>query len=708
MTHTPAELSGLLAEADEMPPGEAQVDAVRDVVRRAEAAGLLDVEIEARLALVDALMLTAEDTEDINAIVTAFTRCVALYTAHPDRFDDDLLDMLWRQFAAQGIVLTLMVVYPLRLVRGVFDDMEGRCRPDRDDLHTVHSIRLLLAEATGDAEMGERALATLRHREPPGYACPACLSVYQVRYLASVGRYAEAIEVGQPIVTGEIPCDTESQPAGVLNILQLCYLRLGELEEARDAHRLAYRGLDHDDEFDVAQHLRFCALTGNLERGLEIFKRHLRLLEDTPTVLHELELSTAAALLFRMLVEAGRGEEVLVWPADPDVPDDEDEEWPFAELYEDLCRDVEELAARYDERSGNTHLHDRMQAIIREAPLVDELPLSPLAARRKEIAAKDSFPEIGAATKGVEGRPFEESPLDVALGHARRGEELLNSGSPEQAIGEFIEAAARFTALGDTRLSAFARVDLATAYLTVGRHLDAAECAEEALPDVPAEKDAEYTGMQARWVLACAYPELGQAEDALRMLGEMTERATEAGTLGRVAKKEGEILGALDRDDEAAARYTEAAAQFAKTDDLYQEAVCLRQAALAHSWAGDVDKALSLAERSGEVVKRLPDGEERSVWELAALQYDRARILATHDRTEEAAAEAALAAETFRKTTDRAFVTRCELMAGQLWHDLDRPADAEAALERALHESPEDDDHRTDLTDARALLDQLR
>ncbi|MFC5748975.1 hypothetical protein [Actinomadura rugatobispora] len=707
MTYTAAELSGLLAEADDMPPGEAQVDAVRDVVRHAEAAGLLDVEIEARLALVDALMLTAENADDVNAIVTAFTRCVGLYTAHPDRFDDDLLDMLWRQFAAQGIVLTLMVVYPLRLVRGVFDDMEGRCRPDRDDLHTVHSIRLLLAEVTGDAEMGERALATLRHREPPQYACPACLSLYQVRYLASLGRDAEAIAVAQPIITGETPCDTDSQPADVLQILQNCYLRTGDLEEARDAHRLAYRGLDHDDEFDVAQHLRFCVLSGNTERGLEIFRQHLRLLEDTPTVLYELELASASALLFRTLVEAGRGEEVLIWPANPDVPDEEDEEWTFADLHEDLLRDVTELAGRYDERSGNTHLHDRMHAIIQETPLVDELPLSPLAARRKQIEQTPTeLPEIADALK--EDAPFEESPLDKALAHARQGEDLLNSGSADRAIGEFIEAAARFTALGDTRLAAFARVDLSTAYLTVGRHLDAAECAEEALPDVPPEKDAEYTGMQARWVLACAYPELGQSEDALRMLAEMTERATEPGTLGRVAKKEGEILGALDRDDEAAARYTEAASQFAKTGDLFEEAVCLRQAALAHSWAGDLDEALAFAERSREVVKHLPHDEERSTWELAVLQYDRARILATHDRTEEAATEAELAAETFRETTDRAFVTRCELMAAKLWYDLGTPAHAKAALERALHEPAEDNDHQADLTEAQSLLDDLR
>ena len=727
MTYTPAELSGLLDEAEEMPPGEAQVDAVREVVRHAEAAGLLDIEIEARLMLVQALMQAAQNEEDVNDVLTAFTRCVGLYTAHPDRFDEETLDVLWGQFAVQGMALSLMTNYPLRLVRGVFDDMERRCRPDRDDLHTVHSMRLVLAEATGDTAMGDRALETLRHRDPAGYACPACLVAYQVRYLANAGRYAEAVAVGQPIVTGEIPCDTGAQPAGVLAILQLCLLRLGELEEARDAHRTAYRGLDHDDEFDVAQHVRFCVLTGNTDRALEIFRRHMRLVEGTPSILNQLELWAASALMFRVLAEAGRGEEVLVWPADPDVPGDEEEEWTFADLYEELLKEAEELASAYDRRNGTTRISERMRAVVHEAPVVEELPLSPVAVRRSEIAAAQAspaaapcsppslsapfdptapdpaFPEIAEAVKPVPA----EDPMRVALAHARRGEDLLNSGDAEAAIGEFIEAAARFTMLGDSRLACFARVDLADAYLRVGRHLDAAECAEEALPDVPPDGDAAYVGLQARWVLACAYPELGQPEDALRMLDEMAERATGPATLGRVAQKAGELLSELEREEEAAGRFTEAAARFAEAGDRFEEAVCLRQAAVSHSWSGDPHEALSFADRAAAAVGRLPDGEERSVWELGALQFDRARILARHDRFEEAAREAERAAETLRGTADRAFVTHSEVMAGRLWYRLDETAAAEAAARRALAESPQNEEHEGDLEEARELLARL-
>jgi tetratricopeptide (TPR) repeat protein len=705
-TRSPAELRELLADAEEMPEGEAQVSAVQDIVRWAEAAGLLDLEIQARLVLVDALMAIAQGAEDVNEVITAFTRVVAHYSARPDAFDDDMLDSLWRQFAAQGIVLSLMVEYPLRLVRGVCDDMERRCRPDRDDLHTVHSIRLLLADVTGDRDAGDRALAGLRHRDAAYYACAACLATFEVRFLAGAGRDAEAIAAAAPILTGELACDTEIQPADVLHILQTCYLRTGDLEEARDAHRRAYRGLDHEDEADLARHLVFCVLSGNTERALSIVKRDLPMFEGTPTVVYELELSAAAAMVFGALVDEGRGDEVLFWPANPDYADDEDQEWTFAELSDEFTRDALELAERYDERHGTTHIGDRVRATIAGRPIVDGLPLSAVAARRREIE-QAAGPATAGAGPGPAAAPGED-PLKAALQYARRGDELLNSGRPDQAIGEFIEAAARLTALGEKRLATHARVDLATSYATVGRALDAAECAEEALPDIVAEDDAEYTGMQARWVLAGAYPELGQPGDALGMLGEMAERTGSGEVLARLDKKAGAILTAADRDGEAAQRYTAAAERYAELGDAYEEAVCLRQAALARSWAGDLDAALALADRSGGVAERFPEGAERGVWETAVLRYDRARILATHGRLAEAAAEAARAAETFRATSDRAFVTRCELMAGRLLYDLDDLGGAERALRRALAAPGAPPEDAAEREEAAELLADIR
>ncbi|MFI6518427.1 hypothetical protein ACIBF1_22925 [Spirillospora sp. NPDC050679] len=693
MTRSLGELAEQLADAADLPTGEAQVEACREVVRRAEAAGFAELEVEARLDMVDAMMLAAKDLDDLSEVLTAFSRCVSLYTTSPELFDEDALDSLWRQFAAQGIVLGLRPEYPLRVVNGLFDDMAGRARADRDDLHALSSARLVLAEWSGDAELGERCLADLRGLEPaPGYVCPACLMMYQVSYLAALERDEEAIAAAQPLLSGEVPCDTGEQPAEALHVLQLCYLRTGALEEARDAHRVAYRSLAGAADADIARHLRFCVLTGNLDRGLAVLKGHLADLEDEPTIGPELELYAAAAALCRSLVEAGRGDEVLLWPANPDHPDDEDEEYSYRKLHEELVGEVTALAGRYDARNGHDLIGARTRAILEERPIVESLPLSPVAARHARIVPADR--PGAAAGPGEQERLAEHA---AAVGHATRGRALLEEGRAEEAVAASVEAAARFAALGETRLAALARIDLATAYLTVGRVLDAAECAEEALPDVPPEEDAGYAGMQARWVLACAYPQLGQHDDALRVLAEMRGREDSPGALARLDAQAAEILGMVGRDGESADLFRAAAERFAEHGDPFQQAVHLRRSGLALGWAGELDGALARLEEARVLLGGLGGGDgrqdERQVRERALLLSDTARVLADEGRVAEAVARALESAEVSRSAGDRAAAARSDRLAGQLLQQCGRLEEAEQAFRRAL-DGPAADDER--------------
>ncbi|MFC9976356.1 hypothetical protein ACFVH6_36225 [Spirillospora sp. NPDC127200] len=694
MTHSRAELAERLADAADLPTGEAQVEACREVVRRAEAAGFAELEVQARLDLVDAMMLAAKDLDDLSEVLTAFSRCVSLYGASPDLFDEDALDSLWRQFAGVGIVLGLRPEYPLRVVNGLFDDMAGRARADRDDLHALSSARLVLAEWSGDAELGERCLADLRRLDPaPGYVCAACLMMYRVCYLAALERDEEAIAVAQPLLSGEVPCDTGEQPAEALHVLQLCYLRTGALEEARDAHRVAYRSLAEAADADIARHLRFCVLTGNLDRGLAVLKAHLTELEDEPTIGPELELYAAAAALCRSLVEAGRGDEVLHWPANPDYPDDEDDEYTYRKLHEELVGEVTALAGRYDARNGHDLIGARTRAILEERPIVESLPLSPVAARHARIVPADR-PGAPAAEPGEQERLAEHA---AAVQHARRGEMMLAQGRAEEAIAASVEAAARFAALGETRFATLARIDLATAYLTAGRALDAAECAEEALPDVPPEEEAEYAGMQARWVLACAYPQLGQHDDALRMLAELRGREDSPGALARLDAQAAEILGMMGRDGESADLFHEAAERFAEHGDPFQQAVHLRRSGLALGWAGELDDALARLEQARALLDGLDGGDERRTEELvrerALLLSDTARVLADEGRVAEAVAKAQESAEVSRSAGDPVAASRSDRLAGQLLQQGGRLEEAEQAFRRALAD-PADDAER--------------
>ncbi len=888
MRPSEAELAELLDEALDLPAGESQIARLQDIVRHAEAAGFVEVLIDARLALVDVYIeVDVTEVGEMNQVIAAFARCLSMYKADPGRFDDDRLEDLWRQFTIVGLVMISLPDYPLHQVRGVLDDMERLCRPDRDDLHTVYALRLALAGQLGDQaglDACRERMGTLRAAE---YVCEACQATEPVRELARQGRYAQAIAAAVPVLGGELPCDSGSQPRSVLAALMLPYLYTGRVDEARDAHRRAYR-LYRDSDQELTTHLTFCALTGNEARGLEIFSDNLDQLGAPPKSLRETELMAAAALLLRRLMAVGRGAETFIWPADPDDPEDVEEEWTFAGLHQEYRDDALKMAARFDERNGSGYTTERIRGLMDAEPVCDHLPLSPLAdrrpadptpstvdsgvpgaaaqyadlpgepdalldaaehalavldvprvlaalqrldplagerepdplaaARRADLrgtmrlpgvdteaelrAAAQLFAEFGrearaqvslgrlgrwlcdheraeegiallsaslaylgsagdpqthaeaqlrlarvlseagdqaAALAGLDravelaaGLPVSlpvqvlranideerarclarggpdrraeaaeaarrartgyrtaglahhlaetcrlhaglareigdlESATDAyreaaglagvdpeaaAVARANLGRLALDAGRAADAIPDLVEAVAAFTGLGSP-LSAHARVALGSAYERVDRPLDAAECAEEALPAVTAEEDDGYAAMQARWTLVCAYPRLNQHADALRMVDEMLARVTDPEQTGRLHKEAGDILSGADRDGEAAVRFAAAADAFAAAGEVFGEAECRRFAALALSFADEPDEAVVWLAQAQEVVDRLPTDSRRAAWERAMLGYDAGRILDYAGQHDEAVERARGAVEGFRMIGD--------------------------------------------------------
>ena len=102
-------------------------------------------------------------------------------------------------------------------------------------------------------------------------------------HLVARGRDEEALALAEPVLNRQLTC-TE-QPQGILTKLLLPYLRTGRLAEAADAHRRAYRVVRGNlaDLDDIAEHVLFCARTGNAPRGLELVERHLGWLDKAPS-----------------------------------------------------------------------------------------------------------------------------------------------------------------------------------------------------------------------------------------------------------------------------------------------------------------------------------------------------------------------------------------------------------------------------------------
>lgn len=167
---------------------------------------------------------------------------------------------------------------PLDRTMAVLDDMQRRYQLAGHSLHAVHQHRWLVAHHVGDMAAAQDAYDRMLTAKRDGMSdCSACVPSGQVRHLTSLGRFEEAIAIGEPFKHG----GCTEQPQWMLSELLMPYLRTGRFDAAVEAHREGYRRIRDDRHHldNLAQHVLFCGLTGNEPRGLELVERHLSWLE---------------------------------------------------------------------------------------------------------------------------------------------------------------------------------------------------------------------------------------------------------------------------------------------------------------------------------------------------------------------------------------------------------------------------------------------
>ncbi|MGI5206728.1 hypothetical protein ACQEU6_34780 [Spirillospora sp. CA-108201] len=255
------------------------------------------------------------------------------------------------------------------------------------------------------------------------------------------------------------------------------------------------------------------------------------------------------------------------------------------------------------------------------------------------------------------------SPMRASA-HCDRGLALLAADRPADAVADLAEAIAAWTAEGMHEQAVHLRVDLAAAYLAVGRHLEAAEAAEEALPGLDGD-----AARRCRLFLAHAQKEMGE-EDAAATFAALAEDAARDGRHDAVAhflEEAGGVLTALDRDAQAAARFAEAAEAGEKAGDPYAVVRTRRRGAICLLWSGDADEAVAAMDTARAALAGLPaDDEPARVWETALVSYDQARVLARAGRLPEAVAHASAAVDGFTALDE----TDAAEEAGRLLKDL--------------------------------------
>src|SRR5262249_52053020 len=154
-------------------------------------------------------------------------------------------------------------------------------------------------------------------------------------------------------------------------------------------------------------------------------------------------------------------------------------------------------------------------------------------------------------------------------------------------------------------------------------------------------------------------------------------------------------------DAAAAERYLAAADAFRAAGHLVDEFRNRRQHAISMMWANDIEGAVAALATADELGLSLP-GDDNGRWERAMVLYDGARILRTAHRPGEASLRAASSAAAFRELGLPVQSAYAEILHAELLLHRGRPADAEAAVRRAMAELPAEENGHDRL---RLLLD---
>ena len=712
MSYSETQLWEMLDQARNMMPGPGQIALVERVIAHADAQHLTELAFLARMEATPSYMNVGEPTK---ALVT-FAWCVSEFDRDPTKYEQIYPELLWHFKYAVGTLTTNPEV-PLDRTYAVLDDMERRWRETGHSLHAVYSHRHRVARHIGDVETAARYydLWCAAPRDELS-DCAGCDPEMKAYWLKLIGRDDEAIAMGTTVLSGEWTC--HQQPQDMLTTLMVPYVRTGRLEEARDAHRRAY--LAHRSKIadlaEIAEHIEFCARTGNEARALEMVERHLGWLDRAPSPWAAMKFAASAALALRRAQARRPDDEVTVLR--PGADGQPAQPVSALALADQLEAQAIELAGRFDRRNGTDHVGRQIRAILDAEPWIDYLPLSPTDRRKTVVStsdvrsagSSDTGNDTGSSPAGLAGPATtpgsltgsaESEPTRGPDGRVVTGEvlsyeqavELAGTERAAEAVDVLVEAVADRTARGDEAGAADARHALAVAYYTCGRFLDAATVAEEELAyRMRTHGDDQRTILATRHLLSAAYWQLGMPDEAVDQLDAAAEeyrRLGDVGGVGRMNEEAADLLSEQNRDEEAAARYLVAAEEYARQGWLFDELRVRRRHALSVAFAQGLERGLAALADAAAVLDRLPADEPPVRWERAKHSFDEATIRWHAGQTGAAAELAAQAATTWLAIGERRGAGEARALRARALLDDGRADEAVAEIRQALADLPE-------------------
>ncbi|MGW4568771.1 tetratricopeptide repeat protein, partial [Streptomyces sp. NPDC004561] len=400
-----------MADNSEQPEGPARNARAERLLAEAEGLGV-------PLAVVEALghqLKVYNYSSEKDKMFVPFARLLRMWDERPEDFDAYEAHSLHWVFKWMSAGMLDQPHIPLASVERWLGEMEHRYRLAGHSERAVRAAEFSVAAHVGDLARAERAYAAWLAADRDEMAdCHACELHGQGAWQADRGRDAEALELWRPVLDGEYGCAHE--PHSVLASSLAPLLRLGRVEEARAHHLRGLRLVRPMESMRgaYADHVEFCALTGNEARGLELLAERPAYFTDTGHPRSRLDFLAVVALLTDRLTELGLGGQRVPGPAG--------RTWTAAELAAHARAEALELAERFDTRNGTSYVGNRARARMAQRPGVERLPLGVRTTPRPA--------PVPVAAPPAADLPA-ESGLTVLLAEARRLSDTLRPDALE-------------------------------------------------------------------------------------------------------------------------------------------------------------------------------------------------------------------------------------------------------------------------------------
>ncbi|MFI6102426.1 hypothetical protein ACIA8G_43325 [Lentzea sp. NPDC051213] len=589
-------------EAYNMPTGMPKHEALERAARMSDALGHLALGVSCRIALIDSAYYLAR----YDLMLAPFAWVRAAEEKDPEAFNDyERHSLNWsHKWIATGLRRDpRFSLDQLKAVIGQLADRYGRLG---FSVQPVHGARAEHAYHVGDmAGLSEHLGRYLATERGPMADCEACVVEEQVWMLARLGRHEEAAAHGWQGLSGNTNCST--QPQGILSALLWPLLEIGDVERAAHAHLTAYR-LIKDDEITsyVHEHIRFCALTGNVARGEDILRRSLHKLTAAQLPADEMSFAESASVLLQRIPADVTFEVPAVGPLSA------------AELLDRLSARAMELAKAFDARNGTSAWTERITQALEQADYAPvELAVPPAPA-----------PAVAPEESVVFGDPVEIAEAMVTLyeqGDFVQARRMLDSLPADMdsllppdlaahaGIRRMTTGLVPFDQAAFDELLAAVPADLALRYqarLAVGRE-NGAELAERCL----AEAESDYTRTIAALTLAELLDD-GHTHDRAAAMIALASSLDVPELRGRVAVETAEHKA---RQQDLDGAYADVVAVMAGELPANARFEGFRLRLRLETVMGKTDAAMATA-REFVAAFPLPEGAEARWYQVAAIQ----------------------------------------------------------------------------------------